>query len=85
VLSGWRGNVLIGMAWAVSVLFSLPMLFINGVPPGTYRCRISLPTRAYWQVRIRQFLFPDNLWPFRVSKFDTEYASLLTALIMKTK
>jgi len=43
--------VLIGAAWAVSLLFSLPMLFINGVPAGSHQCRISLSSRAQWRVR----------------------------------
>jgi len=55
MLLGWRGNVLVAGAWAVSALFSSPMLFINGVPSDTQQCRISLPTRLHWQV-IRLFI-----------------------------
>lgn len=51
--AGWRKRLLIGLAWLFAFLFSLPMLFLADVQTGTTQCRISLPSRIYWQVGVR--------------------------------
>ena len=53
-LKGLRAKVLIGLAWTLSAIFSLPMLFLNSTVvtnDGTIQCRITIiALRRHWQV-----------------------------------